>query len=125
LASVRILLVGLHGILHGIVKGVLEEQPDMVVVGELPGHEGVHEAIADHGANLVVWALNGQEPLDRHLSVFDDHPSLKVIAIRHEGRQSCLWQLQPHRTALGEISPTLLVAAIRRAATPTRPHGSA
>jgi DNA-binding NarL/FixJ family response regulator len=123
LATIRILLVGLHGILLGIVKGVLEEQPDMAVVGQLQGHEGLPQAIADTGADLVVWALNDDKPLDRHLWVFDDHPTLKVIAIRQDGRQSCLWQLQPVRTVLGQISPKLLVEAIRGSIVAMHPRG--
>jgi DNA-binding NarL/FixJ family response regulator len=123
LATIRILLVGLHGLLLGIVKGVLEEQPDMAIIGELRNHDGLLQAIADTGADLVVWALDDEQPLDRHLSVFDDHPALKVIAIRDDGRQSCLWQLQPHRTVLGQVSPNLLVEAIRGSIVAMHPRG--
>ena len=42
---------------------------------------------------------------------------VKVIAVRDDGRQAVLWQLQPQRSVLGDLSPGLLVDAVRQVST--------
>jgi chemotaxis response regulator CheB len=114
--SVRILLVDLTGILQDIVRGVLEEQDDMIVVGWLPDRTRLHEAVLRTRPEVIVWGLDDDaEILDVAPDLFRGHPNLKVFVVRDDGRQGFLWELRPNKTSFGEISPPGLVHAIRTA----------
>jgi DNA-binding NarL/FixJ family response regulator len=123
---VRILLVDLTGILKDIVRSLLEEQDDMTVVGWLPDHATLREAILRTTPEVLVWGMDDDaNVLDVAPQLFGDHPTLKVFEVRDDGRQGFLWELRPHRTTLGEISPLGLVAAIRTAASTRGGQGDA
>jgi hypothetical protein len=111
---IRVLLVGLPGVLLGIVRGVIEDAPDIVVVGEVQDPRNLDDDLARTGADLVIWGVRGDGDVPRHASLFDRHPHLTVLAVLHDGRDGFLWQLRPHRKVLGELSPRQLPAAIRR-----------
>jgi DNA-binding NarL/FixJ family response regulator len=115
LESIHVLLVALPGVLRGIIQGVLEQQPDVIVVGNLHDPRELPEALARSRADLVIWGVDG-DGLDRYASLFDEHPRLRIVAIEHDGRRGFVWQLRPHRTVLGKISPARLAATIRLAA---------
>ena len=112
---VRVLLVGLRGVLRGVILGVVEEQPDIIVIGDVQDPEDLDRALTRTGVDLVIWGVHDDEDVDRYASLFDAYPRLTVLAIQHDGREGFLWQLQPHRTALGELAPRQIPAAIRRA----------
>jgi chemotaxis response regulator CheB len=113
---VRILLIDLTGILQDIVRSVLEEQDDMTVVGCLPDHTTLGEAILRTEPQVIVWGMGGDvEVLDLAPHLFGDHPDLKVFVVRDDGRQGFLWELRPSKTTLGEVSPHGLVKVIRTA----------
>jgi hypothetical protein len=39
---------------------------------------------------------------------------LRLLALDHRGASTCLYELRPHRMALGELSPELIRTAVRR-----------
>jgi DNA-binding NarL/FixJ family response regulator len=113
LEPIRVLIVDLPGILRDIVRATVSRQPDMVVVGELGKAEAVRPAIESTSASVVV--INSQHPAARPDgdSILGRASALKVLAVDPDARESSLHTLRPHRTALGELSPRYLLAAIR------------
>jgi DNA-binding NarL/FixJ family response regulator len=118
LSNVRILLVALAGIMREIVLDALGECEGVSVVGEVSSEAELPAALSRLDTELVIWrreAIDAPE-IDRRL--FADHPSLKVLVLEDDGRHGFLWELRPHREALGELSPSLLLATIRRSSSP-------
>jgi DNA-binding NarL/FixJ family response regulator len=113
---IRILLVHPEGLLRDVVHDVLQGQHDMQVVGQLGDQDGVADALARTGADLVVWGLDECRMPELWWRLFAHRPRLAVIAVDRDGREAALWRLEPRRTPLGELSPSFLVAAIREAA---------
>jgi DNA-binding NarL/FixJ family response regulator len=115
LPPIRIVLVAFAGLLRDIVWQTLEAESDMRVVAELVDYESVDRFLGRASADLLIWSANGDGGDGVYADVLDQHPRLKVLAIRDDGRRGCLWELRPFPTSLGEVSPRLLVTAIREA----------
>ena len=62
-------------------------------------------------ADLVVWHNADEAAVSQWLSRVDATP--RVLATVADGRGASLWELTPARTQLGELSPAMLVDAIR------------
>jgi hypothetical protein len=92
--------------LRDIIAGILVEQPDMEIVGGVEAMESLDDVAAD-----VVVIGHDDPTLAARLVI--DRPSLKVLAVTANGRESCRYQLRPERAQLGEISPQRLVDEVR------------
>jgi hypothetical protein len=91
--------------LSEILEVTINEQPDMEVVTtdtELSGRAEASDVI-----------ITGEAGLERVSSLLMAHPSLRIFAVNPRGRAMSLFELQPKRVALGEVSPSQLVAEIR------------
>jgi len=92
-----------------IVNRMIADEPDMELVppgtaGEAGGHldlRGVDVLIT--GRDDPGWAAD----------LLRGHPSFRVLALTRGGKEGLLYELRPHRVALGEVSPRQLVAEIR------------
>jgi DNA-binding NarL/FixJ family response regulator len=115
---VRIALVALSGLLRDLIQGILAGHEDMAVLGEVPDCTTLRTLLADSGADVVVYGLDKDDLLDVCPDLFDEHPRIKVLTVRDDGRRGFLWKLQPRADALGEISPELLIDTIRKAVRP-------
>jgi hypothetical protein len=104
--------------LREILRDALEAESDMEVVAELP-------AIADlipearRVRPAVVFTGTDDAPLAAELLELDPH--MKVFSVAGDARQVWLYELQPHRIDLCEISPNMLVREIRHRTAPRRP----
>jgi DNA-binding NarL/FixJ family response regulator len=106
--------------LSDILAEVLGEQPDMEVVGR---SDNMNEMVSEAGhrsAEVVVVGLVDSALPDECMALLDDSPRVKVLGITTDGRRAFLYELQPQRSALGEVSPEGLINAIRGLFTPAR-----
>lgn len=62
------------------------------------------------GVDVIVTAYDDQQAAVRMLR---DQPSVRVFALAGHGKESLLYELRPHRVALGEVSPGELIDHIR------------
>jgi len=99
--------------LSDIVKAVIASQADFELVGEIGGTTGLARAAGKAAADVLIvgGALRGSHTL----RILYGMPRLKIVTIEADGRQGFLHELRPSRTPVGEISPGILVAAIRGA----------
>src|SRR5512133_2645376 len=111
---IRIVLVALSGLLRDVIRGILDEQRDMTVVADVPDCKSLRNVLPHGGADLAVYGLNCDDLLEVCPQLFDEHPAIKVLTVRDDGRRGFMWQLRPASTALGEISAQHLVETIRK-----------
>ena len=104
--------------LHEIVRNTIARQPDMVIVGDLPGDDDRPGTTVHRGVDVVITGLEQAELDERITQLMHDHPRLPVLGITVDGRRAFLFELKPSRALLGDASADGLVAAIRSAASP-------
>jgi DNA-binding NarL/FixJ family response regulator len=110
----RVVLVDMSNLLRGIVREVLVPEPDVVLVGEFPDATGLLEAVDETAADVVVVGgrLGAGAPVRDLLAA---RPRVRVLAIADDGRRGTVFLLTPERESLGEVSPGVLLDAIRDA----------
>ena len=102
-------------LLRDIVRMVIEEQPDIQVVGEIGEDDRVADVVRERRPDLVIWGVgNGFD--DRCSTVLRAYPDAQILAVDEKGRTGTLYRLRPHKRSLGKLSKKRLVNAIRTAA---------
>lgn len=114
MASIRIALAALPQLLRDIVVGTLSAEPDIELVGETPMPEHLRSLVEASGADLAIVACERHE-IGRLGRLLTGSP-VTVLAITDEGRRGALYELRPTEVDLGELSPRVLVNAIREVA---------
>lgn len=112
----RVVLAGVPDLLRVIVVDAVERADDLCVVGEVPSLDAV---AAD--ADVVIAALDGDRLPSGALDLMYARARLAVLGIVLASGDAQLWQLRPHCTRLGDVSPEELVSAVRAAAAPPPP----
>lgn len=108
----RIILVGMPRMLREILRGVVSDEPDLVVVDELTCDGTVGDAV-DRGRADVVVSSFASLTSEVVSDLLTKHPALRILALRPDGGESTLYALRPHAEMLGEFSPGTLLACIR------------
>jgi DNA-binding NarL/FixJ family response regulator len=111
LEQVRVILVEMPEMLRAIVKEVMSDEDDLEIVDEDDGDAAV-ATIREGGACVVITQRDDRagQSIDRFLGA---GPGVRVLALSTDGRDGAVYELQPEKHLLGEISPPLLLAAIR------------
>jgi len=98
---VHVALLDLPQMLSEIVKDILGQATD-VTVADTPA--------ADTDV-VIVGAQEDELPVAA-LVQLERQPKSKVLTINRHGRNAYLFELRPCRTALGEVSAEVLLAAV-------------
>jgi len=116
---IRILLLRLPRLVRDLLAERLGAEPDLEVVdaGEAPG-DGAAAALARLEPDVVVVGLGADERPLVWAEMLGRLPHLKLLALEERGRDVSLYELRPTRTRLGPLSPSDVVAAVRRALRP-------
>jgi DNA-binding NarL/FixJ family response regulator len=114
--SRRILMLG-SNFVRSLVHDIVSCSDDLEIVGELRDEPGAERRLLAEAertqADFVILALREPEVADVHLQLLERRPLMKVLAVAGEGHDAHLWELQPQRELLGQISPERLLSAIR------------
>jgi hypothetical protein len=113
---VEVVIVGLPRMLRDIVESAVAGEPDMELVGTFDAGAPLGNAAQTTAAVLITQSESREEPAVVELLRQLGRPS--VLGVSGDGRNALLYQLRPHVTPLGELSPAALVRAIREAARP-------
>ena len=89
--------------LHGILTRLLATDPEVQVL------EG---ASAAQTADVLVLSQPDPEDEAVPVSMLLKSPESRVLALGADARRAVLFELRPHRTALGELSRESLLAAV-------------
>jgi hypothetical protein len=98
---VRVALLDLPQMLSEIVKDILGQATD-VAVAEAPAAD----------TDVVIVGAQEDELPTAGLAQLERQPKAKVLTINRHGRNAYLFELRPCRTALGELSAEVLLAAV-------------
>lgn len=108
----RIVLVDMSPLLREIVRETAAREPDLSVVREHEAGIDLRAAVErDDPDFLIVGSEAGTE--EAVSSLVAAGRRLRALEVRSDGRESILYELRPHRVALGEISPVTLLHTIR------------
>jgi DNA-binding NarL/FixJ family response regulator len=110
-------LVGLTGMLRDVLKEILAE-PDIRIAGELEASEAVAHGVAAIAPDVAVVTGDDVRFPGAWRDLLAGRPRMRVLAITDGGRTSRLYELRPHLTELGEVSPQTLLEAVRTARRP-------
>ncbi len=104
--------------LRDILERAISNQPDMEVIVEPVVRERLPR---DQTApDVVLVAVSDSDPGERARELLVQWPASHALMIAEHGHQVLMYDLQPRRVALGEMSPDQLVDAIRSAIRPER-----
>ena len=112
---IRVALVVEPPVLRDVLREILASAPDVELVS--PASPAPPAGVAGNGAAEVVilTAPHPENELIPALMLFQE-PRSRVLALSGDARQAFLYELRPHRTALGELSRERLLEAVRAAA---------
>jgi DNA-binding NarL/FixJ family response regulator len=110
---------GVPRMLSDIISGLLEAQQDIVVVGVVERAGNLLEALGDTRPDIVILGIDG--PTARRISahLLSRRPEVKVMGVSADGRNAFMYELRPHRVALGALSAERLVEVIREQVIPS------
>ncbi len=100
--------------LRSLVRDIVADAGDVEIVGERDSEPGTVDAEAATDADFVIVSVRDPALADIHLTLLDQRPSARVLAVAGSGEEASLWELCPTRTRIGDISPETLLGAIRR-----------
>ncbi len=119
----RIVLAGISRMLSDIITDVVTSQADMEMVGMVADPGMLATTVAEADADVVVLGVPDAELPSEYTMLLGARPQTRLLGVSGDGRRAFLYELRPHRSALGEVSPQALVEAIRAAGAPhDEPH---
>lgn len=103
--------------LRSLVRDMVAGADDLEIVGELDDQPGAEvellQAAVRTQPDFVIVAVRAPEVADVHLQLLERRPRMKILAVAAGRDGASLWELQPHRKVFVEISPEMLLHAIR------------
>ena len=107
----RIVLIDMSPLLREIVREIIVREPDLEIVAE---HDTVDvgEAVERDEPDFVIVGADAASD-GQVRSLVGARAGLRALEVHSDGKESVLYELRPHRIALGEISSDTLLRAIR------------
>jgi hypothetical protein len=112
LEPTRILLLGVAAMLAELVKGIAAADERLTIVGTLDDEADLVGVSRRRRADVVVVVVDGDELPAACRALLDALPRTRVLGLAQRGRTGVLWEMRPARTAIGELSPATLRAAL-------------
>lgn len=113
-APIRVLVASLSGILLELITNLLQQQPDMQLVGVVQGQ--VNILLAATGVDVLILGAPQVAPLPGICShLLSEFPHLKILVVTPNGEAARVYWLGLRRQRLGPLSAARLVTEIRLA----------
>jgi len=117
-SRIRILLVGVAGMLDEIIRAAISAEPDMAIVEQAirPGDEiGAHAR--RQRIDVVIFTAGDKDFSDGKIDhMLRANPRLALLSIDGQRDQGTLHHLVPARGAIGRLAQSSLTGAIRAGA---------
>lgn len=114
LSKVRVLVAGMPRMLTDMIRSIVMSQADLEFAGEAEGGAGLALTAKQSRADVLVIGAAAVQDASGYNDLLYQHPRMSIVAIDADARGAQIFDLRPHVFHLGEISPTTLVAALRR-----------
>jgi chemotaxis response regulator CheB len=122
LERIRVLLVGIRGILGELIYEIVAQQPDMEVVGQLVDDRELLSATRSTRCDAVILGLTEEQVLPAAcLELLEAHPGITILTVLMNGSHAFVYRLKPERSSVGDLSTATLTDAIRGTARPHAP----
>lgn len=80
--SVRVLVANRPRLMRELILATISDQTDIEIVGEIGDEEQIEAAVSETQPDFLIVALEGGNRLpDACMTVLQNHPNLRVIAI--------------------------------------------
>ena len=111
--TIRVLIRDGPTMLRDILERAIASAPDMETVAASP--VPADEPVGQHPArpDVVIVGLRDSELVEDASALLNRWPGSQVFVLTAHGRKAVMYQLVPHETDMGEMSPDELVDAIR------------
>lgn len=115
LGKIRVLLSNGQSMFSDVLRDMIQIQPDMEVVGEIPEPLELLVAVAETGAEVVVMPVHeNREPgICSHL--LSEYPSLLLITVSHDFKRAVLFKQIITREVITKATKEDVLLLIRRA----------
>jgi DNA-binding NarL/FixJ family response regulator len=113
--ATRVLLLGIPRILSDILQGLLADEPDLELVGDLRSEDAGVDELDQATPDVVITGVRDGVVPATCLDLLSKRPHTRIIGISPRGGRTIVYELRPHLITLGEVSPTALVDLIRGA----------
>jgi DNA-binding NarL/FixJ family response regulator len=108
----RIVLIDMSPLLREIVREAIIHEPDLEIVAEHDADADVRAAIDKDDADFVIVGPDATANASVASVVAADR-GVRALELHDDGKESVLYELRPHRVALGELSSDTLLRTIR------------
>lgn len=110
---IRVLLGTMPQMLREMIRSAIDDANDMSVVGSIEPGADVTSSLARTDADVLVVSVHDALAAATVAPILYSRPRLTVLAIGANGRDTVLHELRPHQLALGDVSASGLLEAIR------------
>jgi hypothetical protein len=117
-SRIRILLVGVAGMLNEIIRATISSEPDMTIVdGAFGSDDDIGAYTRQRHIDVVIYPA-GNEDFAEHkiIGMLHANPRLSLLSIDGQRDQGTLHHLVPARDAIGRLVQSSLTDAIRAGA---------
>src|SRR4051812_46047293 len=104
----RVVLVAMAGMLRDIVRGAVDGEPDMTVVGEVGDRVTLEHLLDVTHPDTLIWRVDDADPPDGCHELLAAHPRIRILTVRAVDGRASMWELRPQQQHIGELSPHLL-----------------
>ena|SRR5690348_14677126 len=112
--KVRVLVAGMPRMLTDIVRNIISSQADLEFAGEAEGTKDLVRIAKEKHADVLVVGAATIEDATGYSDILYRRPRMSIVAIDADARGAQVFDLRPHVSHLGDISPATLIAALHR-----------
>lgn len=113
MVHIRVLIAGMPQLLADVIRGTLRQHPDLRLLDETTSADALLAPAQTEVPDVLIVGLEGSAIPAFCRPLLYGNPHLKVLAVSTTGEDTALYELRPHRVALGNVTPSGLVDAIR------------
>jgi hypothetical protein len=112
---IKVMLGDMPRMLRELIGAAVRAAPDMSLVEDAVALTPDASSSSSQNADVMIVSVSSDTPAAQLESLLYARPHMTLLAIGQNGRATTLYELRPHRVALGDVSPQVLVDAIRGA----------
>lgn len=113
--KIRVLLANRPRMLRELVRKIIEDEPDMEVVGEVLAPVDLLVAVRETKADAVILAMRGSEEPGLCSHLLAEYPDLTILGLACEGQKAFVKQLCPRREEIADPTGAKILGALRSA----------
>jgi DNA-binding NarL/FixJ family response regulator len=111
--AVRVVLVDMSRLTRELIRRILDEQPEIEVVGEVPnGSVPLSEVLEESGAEMIIVGEEAPDLVAECRALLGGAGPRSVIAVVADGRAAHLYGVRSYETATKEFSREFVLDAI-------------